>query len=167
MIVLSMLDYMLIALVLISTGISLFRGFFSEAVSFATWLIALWVAWKFGTNLAGGLVGWVTDPVLRIWLARGLVFIGVLLIGGLIERLLDHVMKSLGLNRTNRAIGMVFGMARGVVLAGLLVMLLEVMGFSGSAWWQSSKLLPYLAPVTDIIRSAAEDGFGLLDGAVK
>jgi uncharacterized membrane protein required for colicin V production len=59
---------------------------------------------------------------------------------------------------------MVFGFARGVILSGLLVVVLEMMGFSNSPWWQESKLLPYAAPVADIIRHTAEDGLGYIDG---
>ncbi len=161
---LTFLDYLLIGVIFVSTVISLFRGFFKEALSLATWVIALWMAWRFGANLSGGLESWVSEPVLRIWIARGLVFIGVLLAGGLLGRLIDMVMLSTGLTGTDRAIGMVFGFARGVILTGLLVVVLELMGFSDSAWWQQSKLLPYAAPVADIIHHAAEDGFEFIDG---
>lgn len=164
MVDLTFLDYLLIAVAFVSTVISLFRGFFKEALSLATWVIALWMAWRFGASLAGGLESWVSEPVLRVWLARGLVFIGVLLAGGLLGRLIDMLMLSTGLTGTDRAIGMVFGFARGVILIGLLVVVLELMGFSDSAWWQESKLIPYAAPVADIIRHAAEDGLEFIDG---
>ncbi len=164
MVDLTLLDYLLIGIIVVSMVISLFRGFFKEALSLATWVIALWMAWRFGGNLAGGLESWVSEPVLRVWLARGLVFIGVLLVGGLLGRLIDIVMLSTGLTGTDRAIGMVFGFGRGVILIGILVVALDLMGFSDSAWWQQSKLLPYAAPVADIIRHAAEDGLEFIGG---
>jgi membrane protein required for colicin V production len=157
-------DYLLITVMLISTVISLFRGFFKEALSLATWVIALWVAWRFGPQLAGGLESWVSEPVLRLWLARGLVCILVLLAGGLLGKFINILMLSTGLTGTDRAIGMVFGFGRGVILVGLLVVVLEMMGFSNSPWWQESKLLPYAAPVADIIRHSAEDGLEYIDG---
>jgi membrane protein required for colicin V production len=157
-------DYLLITVMLISTVISLFRGFFKEALSLATWVIALWAAWRFGPQLAGGLESWVSEPVLRLWLARGLVCILVLLAGGLLGKLINILMLSTGLTGTDRAIGMVFGFGRGVILVGLLVVVLEMMGFSNSPWWHESKLLPYAAPVADIIRHSAEDGLEYIDG---
>jgi membrane protein required for colicin V production len=157
-------DYLLITVMLISTVISLFRGFFKEALSLATWVIAIWMAWRFGAQFAGGLESWVTEPVLRLWLARGLVCIFVLLAGGLLSRLVNILMLSTGLTGTDRAIGMVFGFGRGVILVGLLVVVLDMMGFSNSVWWQKSKLLPYADPVADIIRHAAQDGLGYIDG---
>jgi membrane protein required for colicin V production len=163
----SVFDYLIVALVLVSTVISLFRGFFKEALSLATWVAGLWVAWRFGALLASGIESWVSEPVLRLWLARLLVFIGVLLVGGILGRLIDILMVSTGLTGTDRAIGMVFGFGRGVILVGLLVVVLDIMGFSNSPWWQESKLIPYAAPVADIIRHAAEDGLGYIDGKVS
>jgi membrane protein required for colicin V production len=157
-------DYLLLLILLVSTVISLFRGFFKEALSLAAWFVAVWVAWRFGAQLAGGLEPWVSEPVLRLWIARGLVCVAVLLAGGLLGRLIDVLMLSTGLTGTDRAIGMVFGLGRGVILVGLLVVLLDMLGFSGSLWWQESKLLPYAAPVADIIRHTAEDGLGYIDG---
>ncbi|MCP3999593.1 MAG: CvpA family protein [Gammaproteobacteria bacterium] len=156
-------DYLLITVMLISTVISLFRGFFKEALSLATWVIAIWLAWRFGVQFSGELEPWVTEPVLRLWLARVLIFVFGLLAGGLLSRLINILILSTGLTGTDRAIGMVFGFGRGVILVGLLIMVLDMMGFSNSVWWHESKLLPYAAPVADIIRHEAENGFKYVD----
>jgi uncharacterized membrane protein required for colicin V production len=58
---------------------------------------------------------------------------------------------------------MVFGFARGVLLAGLFIMVLDLMGFRDSSWWDESKLIPYGAPVADIVRHAAEDGLEFIE----
>ena len=42
-------------------------------------------------------------------------------------------------------------------------MALDLMGFREAAWWEESKLIPYAAPVADIIRHAAEDGLEFLE----
>jgi len=41
------LDLSIIILIVISGFISLFRGFFKEAVSLATWIFAVWASWNF------------------------------------------------------------------------------------------------------------------------
>lgn len=160
------IDYVLAAIVVVSAVISLFRGFFREAISLATWMVAIWLAWQMGPLLAAGITGFVEDPVLRMWAARLILFIGVLLLGGLVGKLISMLMDSSGLTGTDRALGMVFGFCRGVLLAGVLVVVLELLGFPQSAWWQQSKLIPYAAPVADIIRHAAEDGIGYIDEVV-
>ncbi len=82
---------------------------------------------------------------------------------GLVAWFLGLVLSSTGLTGTDRALGMVFGFGRGVLLAGLLVMGLDLLGFREASWWEQSKLIPYALPVADIIRHAAEDGMELLD----
>jgi membrane protein required for colicin V production len=157
-------DYVLLFILIASGVISLFRGFFREALSLAGWVIAVWAAWRFGPLFSGWFESWLSDSALRLWAARISVFIVSLLACGLLGRLLSILMVSTGLTGTDRALGMVFGLARGVILCGLLLAVLELMGFAQSAWWQESKLIPYAAPVADIIRFAAEDGMEYLNG---
>lgn len=156
------IDYVLIVIVGLSTVISLFRGFFKEALSLATWVVALWLAWKLGPQAANFLEPWLSTSVLRLWVARVIIVIAALIAGGLLRWFFGLVLESTGLTGTDRSIGMVFGFARGVLLAGLLVMILELAGYNETSWWQEAKLIPYAAPVVDILRHAAEDGLELL-----
>lgn len=156
-------DYVLIVIVGLSAVVSLFRGFFKEAVSLGTWVIALWLAWKLGPQVAGMLESWIATSVLRLWAARVIIVVATLFAGGLLGWFFSLVLDSTGLSGTDRAIGTVFGFARGVLLAGLLVMILDLLGFREATWWDESKLIPYAAPVADIIRHAAEDGMEYLE----
>jgi membrane protein required for colicin V production len=157
------IDYFLIVIVGLSTVVSLFRGFFKEAVSLGAWVAALWLAWKFGPEVAGFLETWIDAAVVRMWAARVIIVVATLIAGGLLGWFFGIVLDSAGLSGTDRAIGMVFGLARGILLAGLLVMVLDMMGFSESPWWDESKLIPYVAPVADIVRHAGEDGLEYLE----
>lgn len=156
-------DYFLIVIVGLSVVVSLFRGFFKEAVSLGTWVVALWLAWKLGPQVSGFLEPWISTSVLRLWAARVLTVIAALIAGGLLSWFFSIVLDNTGLSGTDRAIGTVFGFARGILLAGLAVMTLDLMGFREAAWWDESKLIPYAAPVADIIRHAAEDGLEFLE----
>lgn len=157
------IDYFLLVIVGLSTVISLFRGFFREALSLGAWVLGLWLAWKLGPDFSGYLEPWIDSPDLRLWATRLLIVITVLLAGGLLSAFFSHILNSAGLSGTDRVIGSVFGFARGVLLAALLVMALDLMGFRQAAWWDESKLIPYAAPVIDVIRNAAGDGLDLLD----
>lgn len=156
-------DYVLVAVLFFSTVVSLFRGFFKEAMSLGTWVIAIWLAWKFGPQVADGLTEWITPSAIRLWAARALIVVTVLIAGGLLGAFLHFVLETTGLTGTDRAIGMVFGFTRGIVLASLLVLVLEAAGFDETEWWPNSQLIPYTEPVTDMIRHAAEDGFEMFD----
>jgi membrane protein required for colicin V production len=159
----AIVDYALIVIVGLSIVVSLFRGFFKEAVSLGTWVVALWLAWKVGPQVAGLLEPWISASVLRLWAARVLTVIAALIAGGFASWFFSVVLDNTGLSGTDRAIGTVFGFARGILLAGLAVMTLDLMGFREAAWWDESKLIPYAAPVADIIRHAAEDGLEFLE----
>lgn len=156
-------DYVLIAIMGFSTLISLFRGFFKEAMSLGAWVVAIWAAWKFGPQLAVYLEGMITPTAVRLWAARALTVIAVLIAGGILGTFFHFVLETTGLTGTDRAIGMVFGFGRGVVLIGLLLAVMESADFDETEWWPQSVLIPYFAPVTDMIRHAAEDGLEFID----
>lgn len=156
-------DYLLLGVLAISTVISLFRGFLREALSLLGWVLAVWAAWRFGFQLAEQLEPWISPDMLRLWLARGAIVVLVLLLSGLVSAVLRTLLHSTGLSGTDRAAGMIFGFGRGVLLAGVLIVMFEAAGFQASDWWVRSQLVPYAAPVTDMIRHAAEDGLVLLD----
>jgi len=161
------IDYVLLVIVGLSTVISLFRGFFREALSLGAWILGLWLAWRLGPDFMGYLEPWIDSPDLRLWAARFLIVIAVLLTGGLLSAFFNYILSSAGLSGADRVIGSVFGFARGVLLAALLIMALDLMGFRQAAWWDESKLIPYAAPVIDVIRNAADDGLDLLDDMDK
>ncbi|MGI9291352.1 MAG: CvpA family protein [Gammaproteobacteria bacterium] len=163
MVGLTLFDYVLLFILLASGVTSLFRGFFREAISLAGWVVAGWVAWRMGPAFSGWLDAWLSDAALRLWVSRAILFVLVLMLSGLLGRFMSVLMVSTGLTGTDRALGIVFGLARGMIFCGLLLMVLELLGFAESAWWQQSKLIPYAAPVADIIRYAAEDGLEYLD----
>ncbi len=156
-------DYILLAVLIISTAVSVLRGFVKEAISLVSWAVAIWCAWRFGGAVAGALEGSIDSMTSRLWVARSLLLVGVLVAGGLVEWLVLFLLQKSGLTGTDRAIGTVFGFARGVVLAGLLVAVLQSSGFEAEPWWQDSKLIRFAEPVADMLRDAAEEGFEYLD----
>lgn len=157
------IDYILLTILVISAGVSVFRGFVKEAISLASWAMAIWFAWIFGGAVAGALEGSIDSMSTRLWVARTLLLVGVLIAGGLLERLMALLLKKSGLTGTDRAIGILFGCARGVLLVGLLVAILQRAGFKETTWWQDSKLIPYAALVADVLESAAAEGMGYFD----
>jgi len=157
------IDYLLLAVVAASTIMSLFRGFFREAVSLGTWVVALWLAWKAGPQVAGWFEPLVATVALRFWLARVCIVVVTLLAGGLLNWVFATILGTTGLSGTDRLLGMAFGFGRGMLLAGLLVMGLDLAEFRDTEWWHDSKIIPYTEPVADIIRHAAEDGMELLE----
>jgi len=59
-------DWAIIAVIAISSLISLRRGFFKEALSLLTWIVAGVVAWMFGGALSQHLDGFIDTPSMRV-----------------------------------------------------------------------------------------------------
>jgi membrane protein required for colicin V production len=70
-------------------------------------------------------------------------FIVSLIIGGIFNYLLAQLVDRTGLSGTDRMLGMIFGVGRGVLLVGVLVLLGNFSPFAQDTWWQSSKLIPH------------------------
>jgi membrane protein required for colicin V production len=159
------IDYVLLGVVAVSAIVGLFRGLVREAMSLGVWVLAIWGAWRYGPAVAGFLPMQLADPVLQLWAARGVLLVGVLIFGGLATSLLAYLLGAAGLSGTDRLLGMLFGMARGAILAALVVIGLQFTGFEQAPWWAESRFIPLAAPIAERLRDAASDGLDLLDEA--
>ncbi len=135
-------DWILLAVLLVSTVISLRRGFVKEALSLATWLVAFVVARLFAPQLATLLADQVSVPSLRLGLSFLMLFAGTLIVGAMISFLVGEFIKITGLTGTDRLLGTVFGFARGVLIIVIAVALLRLAPVTEDPWYQSSRLIP-------------------------
>lgn len=158
------IDYALLAVLLVSALVGVLRGLVREALSLAGWVAAFWCAARFGSAASGLLEPFIAQPVFRLWASRLVVFVGVLFAASLLGWLLGYMVRNSVITGTDRLLGMLFGVARGVLIAGLLVLALELAGFAAEPWWRQSKLIPYAAAVGQAMRDAAEKRFGSPDG---
>jgi membrane protein required for colicin V production len=159
------IDYLLLGIVVLSGVVGLFRGFVKEALSLGVWIAAIWCAWKFAGLAADQMSGWVAEPVLRLWAARAVVLVAVLIAGGLLTALLSFLLDQTGLTGTDRLLGGIFGLGRGAVLVAIVVIALQFTGFDESSWWPESKLIPYAEPVVAMLLDVADDGMEMLNQA--
>ncbi|NTX92689.1 MULTISPECIES: CvpA family protein [unclassified Pseudomonas] len=142
-------DWTMIGIVVISSLISLSRGFVKEALSLLTWIVAGAVAWMFGGALAERLAPYIQLPSGRVIAACALLFVVTLLLGALVNFLISELVRVTGMSGTDRVLGMAFGGARGVLLVVLLVGLLSLAPVQQDPWWQQSVLLPHFLLVAD------------------
>ncbi len=159
------LDLVLAGILLVSGLIGLLRGLVRETLSLFSWVLALWLAVRFGGDAAVLLRNWVEDPVLQLWAGRLAVVVGTLFAGTLFAWLVSFLVRHSPLTGMDRMLGVVFGCARGVVLAGVLILGLEQAGFASEPWWRDSKLLPYAAAVGAELRHVAEAQMSRQQGA--
>jgi len=158
-----LVDYILIGLILLSVAAGFLRGFFREAMSLATWLLAGLIGLKFGHVFMGLFESYLASPVLQLWAGRLTMFLIVLISGLLASHLIQALLDSSGLSGTDRLLGMVFGFARGVLLVGLLVIMAEGLEVDREDWWGESQLLPYFTRVTEAMREWLDVGRGYVE----
>lgn len=147
------IDYAVLGIVGISGVISLMRGFIREALSLAGWIAAFWVALAFSGVVARWLEGYVSVPSVRVGIAFAGIFFGVLLLGGIVLRLAGLVVEKTGMSGTDRTLGIVFGVLRGIVITALLVLLAGLTSLPRDPWWSQSVLLPHLVELANEIRA--------------
>ena len=155
-------DYLIVAVISASVIVGAVRGFVREAVALITWLLAIWIAWRFSGFLHPYLGGVLESPEQKAWLARGLMFIGVLLVGSLVGALLGWLTHTAaGLSFVDRLFGFVFGLTRGVVIVGFGAMLGQTLKLQHEPWWQHSKIAPYAVHVAGWLEGFAGQTRGL------
>jgi membrane protein required for colicin V production len=150
---LSLADFLIIFITLVSTAVGFWRGFMREAVSLAFWVAGIWLAWKFGPMVEPHLGGLLAEHQVRPWIGRLVVLVLVILAGVVVGFILQYFMRSAGLGFVDRAIGIMFGFARGLVLVGLAVIGCELLHLNHEDWWAESKLIPYGETVGDWLRA--------------
>ncbi len=146
-------DVFILLVLLGSTLIGLLRGFVREAVSLVFWMVAIWAAWKFGPIVEPHLGGLLADSNVAPWVGRLVILVLVLLVGWIIGMLLGYFTRSLGLGPLDRVIGLLFGIVRGMVLVGLLVIGAELLHLNHEEWWNRSKLVHYGETAGDWLRA--------------
>lgn len=160
------MDLTLIVIIVISALISLRRGFMEEAISLAVWILAGVMVGLFSGILAAHMTPYVERPLFRLLLAGILIFVVTLLLGGGLKMLIGHLVDLTGLSGTDRFMGMIFGAARGALVAVLVVGLLSVTPLKDDPKWKQSILVPQFVMVADWAKALAlKNAKNMLDNA--
>jgi membrane protein required for colicin V production len=136
-------DYLIIATVVISGTVGLLRGLLREIIAVCTWLVAAFVAWHFAPLLAPHLGGLLAQENVRPWAARLILFLAVLLLGHAIGVITGHFVRLSLFTGTDRFLGLLFGLARGVLIVGAAVIVCQTVRLDSEPWWHTSVLVPY------------------------
>lgn len=136
------IDYAILAVIGVSTLISLVRGFVKEAVSLVIWISAFFIASTFYANLANLLTN-ISDQFLRNAAAIAILFVTTLVLGALVNYLIGQLVSKTGLTGTDRVLGLVFGALRGVLIISAVLFFMDAFtGAAASDWWKNSQLIP-------------------------
>jgi len=137
-------DFLVIGIVGLSALTAYLRGFVRVAASLVAWVVGIVVALRYSDAFGSMLPNFGEAPATRYVVAFVLILLGVLVVGALIGLLLSRAVRAIGLGFLDRFLGAIFGLARGVVIAVLLVLLAGLTALPTKNWWQNALLSPPL-----------------------
>jgi len=140
----SLVDIVILVVILISTLVSVVRGFFREFMSLATWVVAivvtLFLSRQFATLLPKDTIESVQA---RLAISAVTLFVGCLLIGALVNFLFEKINSGSEITLFNRIAGVIFGLGRGAVIVSIVVLGAHLFpGMQDEPWWRESRLIP-------------------------
>ncbi len=154
-------DIVVIAVILISAGVALFRGFIKEVLTILGIVGGLVMAFFFGDSMLPVMEGWLgivegEDPqklfdiVPYDLLAKILSYASVLIVFVIVLNIIGHFLSkaisSAGLGAVDRTLGVIFGILRGVLLLGVLYLPVHLMAPEKNKkdWFEGSNMIFYL-----------------------
>jgi membrane protein required for colicin V production len=145
------------ALLLLSAVLASLRGFVHETLGILGWIGAVVAALAFYPLAAPLLSGVLSEPWMRASVAAFVIFLVALIVLSLIARWLAGVVRNSALGPIDRALGFLFGLARGAVVV--------LIAYIGAAWLlPAAQCPPWLAQARtlDAAEPMTEYAFGLL-----
>ena len=139
-------DWIILLVLVISVVQAASSGFFQEAFGIAGLVFGyLIAAWQY-RHLAGHFAAYISSPWLGEIVAFLAIFLGVMLLAGILGKIVRWMVKEAGLNVVDRFLGGVLGFARGILLVAIV--LVSMTAFTPtSRWLQGSSLSPYFLVV--------------------
>ncbi len=160
---LNWLDYVLLSIGLISLIIGIIRGLAREVISVLTWIVAFAVSVFFADTLALALGKFIKSTDVAQLTSFILLFVLVLIIGGLINYIVGRVIDHSGLSFTNRMGGLIFGLLRAALIILFIVFIITNTALQEKDFFKHSKVTYWFQDVsvwmTDrIIKMTKEPG---------
>lgn len=137
-------DYAVLGIVGVSALIGLWRGVMSEVLALVAWVAGFFAAYEWAGPVGQAFSPWIGEPVLRQAAGFATVMIGVLLLFALGRWLVSLVLKAVGLGPLDRALGGLFGVARGALIVLTVVIVAGMTSLPKAPWWRQALLAPPL-----------------------
>jgi len=133
-------DYVVIGIVVASLLLGVWRGVVGELVALAAWVLAFFAAIEFGAEVGAAVFTGIADKAMRALAGCAVIFIGVLVVMALVRLAASGLIKALGLSVSDRLLGLIFGVLRGLLIALVLVAVGGLTSAPKQDWWQEAML---------------------------
>lgn len=142
MAILTLFDFAVLGLIVVSLSIGVWRGVMSEILALIAWVAAFLAARAWGARVGELTATGLVDPLWRHVAGFLEVFVGVLVLFALARWLVTLMLKAVGLRPLDRVLGAIFGIARGVLVAWVAVLLSGFTALPQQDWWRQAVLAP-------------------------
>ncbi len=132
------LDWIFLAVLLLSLLLGAWRGLIYELLSLVNWLVAFFVAQWLAADVARHLPMSGAGEGVRYAAGFAVVFVLSVLAGGLIAALAKKLFAAVGLQPVDRTLGAAFGLVRGVLIVLAATVVITMTPLRNAPWWQAS-----------------------------
>jgi membrane protein required for colicin V production len=134
---------MVIAIVVLSIVLGLFRGMVKEILSLLNWVLSFWIANRYGASLSV-YMDWADSlsPQIKVLIGFVVAFFAAMLVGSILISLLVKVISAAGLSFIDRTLGGTFGFFRGLFIVLVLVTGAGFTSLPEQPFWQKAMLSP-------------------------
>lgn len=150
-------DCVIITIIILSALVSVVRGFVRECFSLATWITAFILSFNLCDYAAKIFTSFVETDSLRVALGFALIFVIVLIIGGIASHIIVQLISKTGLSAVDRFMGLIFGAVKGLLIITVVLMLVNVASASHGKWYTDSYLIPHFQALVDLLAKFLPD----------
>jgi membrane protein required for colicin V production len=131
-------DFAVMAILLVSVLLGLWRGLIHEILSLLGWPIAFMLSNVYANSIAG-LVP-LANGTFRLTLVYVVIFAVVLIAWGMLAMMLGKLLKAMGSGWSDRMLGGLFGILRGALVVLVLVWLAGMTAIPEQQFWRNAQM---------------------------
>jgi len=146
-------DYAALAVLGLSVMVSVLRGAVREMMALVSWIGSAVIATQFAPAVSALLPAALTSPTLRLAAAFIALLLVSLLLFGFVGVTLTRLVVKSGMTGTDRSLGAVFGLLRGIVILVVLVLLGGLTPLPREPAWRNAVFSPALEALATYVRT--------------
>jgi membrane protein required for colicin V production len=150
------LDFAIIGVIALSAVFAFARGFVREALSIVAWVGAALITLYGFAYAYGAIIRFVTTPLLADLIAGAGLFVVSLIVLTILTGYVAGFVNSSALSPIDRTLGLIFGLARGLVLVSLAYLVVDISlpANDRPGWIKEAKSERFLAKGAEMLRTA-------------
>ncbi len=153
-----LLDIVFCVAVLFSVIAGLFKGFVREILSLFFFGLAVYLSFSFYEVAGEYLTRYISKANVAAFVAFFIIFVFVIISGSIVTWLVQKFTVIGPLKSANRLLGALFGLIRGVLVAGIILYLMVVFKI-GTEEIGKSKTVPYVTYVMNQVFEMLPEGY--------